>query len=230
MTKPSVFDKKYVEKDKMDDVEGLLEHFNLPPKFIAFVRHNVRVVQGVIAVIVVAVVVGSLYSSYRDDQIKESASALALALEKDGDAQLVALEDVAKNYEGRDAALWANIEIGHVYMAEEKYSQAMNMYTPVLSELKSSNALYPVVLFGIAQALEGDGQYAESFIKYDGLREFTGYKELAYLGMARSWEARDDMEKAILAYNDYLLNLEDKSSPSKTYVESKIIRLQAKQG
>lgn len=228
MTKPSVFDKRYVEKDKMDDVEGLLEHFNLPPKFIAFVRHNVRLVQLVIAVIVVAVVAGSLYSSYRDGQIKESASALALALEKDGPAQLTALEAVAANYKGRDAAMWANIEIGHAYMDSQDYAKAIEAYSPVLAQVDTTNALYPVVLFGIAEALEGNGQYAEAFAKYDAMREFTGYKELAYLGMARSWEARGDIEKAILTYNDFLLNLEDMNSPSKTYVESKIIRLQAK--
>lgn len=228
MTKPSVFDKRYVEKDKMDDVEGLLEHFNLPPKFITFVRHNVRIVQAVIAIIVLAVVAGSLYSSYRDKQITESASALAMALEKNGAEQRTALEGVIANYEGRDAAKWARIEIAHAYMTDKEYSKAADLYLSVLGETGESNALYPVILFGAAEALEGDSQYAESFMKYDGLREFTGYKELAFLGMARTWEARGDIEKAILTYNDFLLNLEDKNSPSKAYVESKIIRLQAK--
>lgn len=229
MTKPSVFNKKYVEKDKMDDVEGLLEHFNLPPKFIAFVRHNVRLVQLIILVIVAAVVFGSLYSSYRDKQATESASALAIALEKDGAVQYAALENVVVNYKGSDAARWAKIEMGHAYMAEKKYPKAIEAYSSVLTEISPSNALYPVLLFGTAQALEGDTQYVEAFNKYDVLRELVGYKELAYLGMARTWEARGNIEKAILTYNDFLLNLEDKNSPSKAYVESKIIRLQAKQ-
>ena len=80
MASDSAFNKRLTAETTLDKVEGLLEHFNLPPRTIRFIRANLRLIQFAIAVLVAAIVFWSLYSSYRDRQREEGASALSKAM------------------------------------------------------------------------------------------------------------------------------------------------------
>lgn len=227
MANQSVFEKKYVEKDKMSDVEGLLEHFNLPTGVIVFIRNNVRTIQVCVAGLVVAAVVYSFYGSYTENRMKESSAALGLAMEQKDAQQIQSLENVRDSFSGTSAATWSGVALGHAYMNDKDFVKAYDAYSASISGVNASNTLYPLLLVGQAEALEGQGKYAEAFASYDSLREVNGFSELAFLGMARSWEARGDNEKAILVYNDFLFSIGDQPSPSKSYVEAKIVRLQS---
>ena len=56
MASESAFNKRLTEETSMDQVEGLLEHLNLPPKAIDFIRKNQRMLQIALAVVVAVVV------------------------------------------------------------------------------------------------------------------------------------------------------------------------------
>ena len=80
MSSENAFNKRLAPETSMDQVEGLLEHFNLPPKVISFIRKNKRRIQGVVGLIIIMVVTWSLYGSYKEKLQEESATALSLAI------------------------------------------------------------------------------------------------------------------------------------------------------
>ena len=77
MAGESAFDKRHVEASTLSDVEGLLEHLNLPPAVIKYIRTNKKKIQIVATLSLVLIVALAVYDSYRNQRIEEAASALA---------------------------------------------------------------------------------------------------------------------------------------------------------
>ena len=223
----SAFEKKYVEHDKMSDVEGLLEHFNLPPKTIVFIRKNIRAIQIAIAALVLAVVAYSMYGSYRDNRIEEAASALSLALELPAEQQAAALQAVSADYSGTEAAIWATVELADNYVVNKKYDDAVKAYKVVAEKVSGSDPLRLLALFGEAQASEAAGQYDDARVVYTKLKAETGYKDLAFLGIARTYEVEEAIDKAIATLNEYLITMDENQPQAKAFIESKVIRLKS---
>jgi len=226
MSQQSVFEKKYVENDKMNDVEGVLEHFNLPPQFISFIRKHVRIIQISIAVIVVLVIAVVMFKTYQEKKVRDSSNALSLAIEESGENKINALNSVVSDYSGTDAALWATVELGHQYMKDQKFSKAQLEYSKVANDTAVEHPAHPLALFGQGQAYEALGNYDDAKIIYQGLKDIEGYRDIAFLGIARSYEAKEEFEAAIAIYNEYLLTREGASPQVKKYIEGKIARLQ----
>lgn len=231
MASESAFDKRLTAETNMDKVEGLLEHFNLPPKVIDFIRANQRMIQIGIAAIVIAVVFWSLYGSYRERINEEASTALSMALQADKATQAAALNAVVDKYDSTSSALWARIELGHLDMKNGSFSAASKKYESILPDVKASNPLYPLVLFSLAQSLEGDKRFQEASGQYDILKDIKGYERIAYTGMARLEEAQGNVEKAIVNLNNFLLYMGDDPSFSQDRMEinAKIARLKALQ-
>jgi predicted negative regulator of RcsB-dependent stress response len=231
MASESAFDKRLTDETNMDQVEGLLEHFNLPPKVINFIRVNKRLIQLGIAVVVIAVVFWSLYGSYRE-QIKEEAStALSMALQNDQNLKSEALRGVIDKYSSTSSALWARVELAHIDMKDGSFSDASKKYATILPDVKTSNPLYPLVLFSLAQSLEGDKRFQEAFSQYDILKDIQGYENLAYVGMGRLEEAQGNTDKAISIYNNFILSMGDDPSftQARSEINGKVARLKARQ-
>jgi predicted negative regulator of RcsB-dependent stress response len=231
MASESAFNKRLTEETKMDKVEGLLEHFNLPPKAIDFIRTNQRMIQIGIAAIVIAVVCWSLYGSYRARITEEASSALSIALQGEQDMQAEALRAVADKYGSTSSALWARVELAHLDMKKGSFGDASKKYEAILPDVKTSNPLYPLVLFSLGQSMEGDKRYPEAFAQYDLLKNIKGYENIAYVGMGRLEEAQGNTDKAISIYNNFILYMGDEPSFSQARAEinTKIARLKAKQ-
>lgn len=226
MVTEDAFNKRLSTESTMDKVEGLLEHFNLPPKVIDFIRANKRMIQAAIAIVIVAVVVWSLYGSYRDRITEEATSALSLAMEKkDGHAE--ALRVVIEKYGSTSSALWANVELAHLDMKQGAFSDASKKYAEIIPAVKITNPLYPLVVYGFAQSLEGDKQYQEASSQYDLLKEVKGYEYIAHIGLGRLEEVQGNIDKAIAIYNNFLLSVgEDMSfQQEKMTIDAKIGRL-----
>jgi predicted negative regulator of RcsB-dependent stress response len=231
MASESAFDKRLTDETNMDQVEGLLEHFNLPPKVINFIRVNKRMIQLGIAVVVIAVVFWSLYGSYRE-QIKEEAStALSMALQNDQNLKSEALRGVVDKYSSTSSALWARVELAHIDMKDGSFSDASKKYATILPDVKTSNPLYPLVIFSLAQSLEGDKRFQEAFSQYDILKDIQGYENLAYVGMGRLEEAQGNTDKAISIYNNFILSMGDDPSftQARSEINGKVARLKARQ-
>lgn len=229
MAEQSVFEKKFVEKDTMNDVEGILEGFNLPISWISWIRRNVTAIKIVIAILVVLTIAYSAYVSYSRNLLKNSTDALALALtESDIAKQNTALQNVISEYSSTDAATMAMSTVAHNELNSGNFDSAADNYQAIIDKVGDGNPIYALALFGKASAYEGLGKFDESFTTFESLQKISGYSDMAQLGMARSWEARSDFQKAIMVYNDYLLTAGDGTNSMKNFVESKIVRLEAK--
>jgi predicted negative regulator of RcsB-dependent stress response len=229
MATEDAFNKRLSSETTMDQVEGLLEHLNLPPKVIDFIRANQRMIQAAIAIVIVAVVVWSLYGSYRDRITEEASSALSLAMEeKDGQAE--ALRAVTEKYGSTASSLWASVELAHLDMKQGAFSDASKKYAGIISAVKVTNPLYPLVVYGLAQSLEGDKQYKEASSQYDLLKEIKGYEYIAHIGLGRLEEAQGNIDKAIAIYNNFLLSVGEETSfeQEKMTIDAKIGRLKTK--
>jgi predicted negative regulator of RcsB-dependent stress response len=229
MAGENAFDKKLGAETHMDKVEGLLEHLNLPPKAIDFIRNNQRLIQVGIAIIVIAVVFWSLYGSYREKIREEASSALSLALRSDQEAKPEALRAVADEYAGTSSAIWARVELAHIDMKNGMFNDASKKYQEVLADTKAANPIYPLVIFSLAQSIEKEQRYQEAINQYELLKSIKGFELIAYTSMARIEEAQGNMEKAIAIYNNFLLQIGDDPSFSqaKEEINAKIARLSA---
>ena len=231
MASESVFDKKLTAETNMDKVEGLLEHLNLPPKAIDFIRLHQRMIQITLAAVVVAVVCWSLYGSYRERITEEAATALSTALAADQAMQPDKLRAVAENYSSTSSALWARIELAHLDMNKGAFGDASKQYEQVLADLKASDPAYPLVLFGLAQSLEADKRLAEAAAQYDLLKSITGYELIGYAGMARLEQEQGNIDTAITILNNFLLFMGDDPvfAQAQQEITAKIARLKARQ-
>ena len=80
MAEPSAFDRENSKLQPLGPPPGLLDQFNLPPAFVAFVRRNRRPLS-IVAVFGLALALGiSGYSTYRDHRAGKAATALDAAL------------------------------------------------------------------------------------------------------------------------------------------------------
>lgn len=229
MSTDSAFNKRLTEETTMDQVEGLLEHFNLPPKTITFIRKNQRLIQVVIGLIIVAVVAWSLYGSYMEKQREEAATALSMALEEESDARATALREVMTTYGKTSSALWAEVELAHLDMKNKRFSEAAVKYNALNQKIDEGNPLKPLVVFGLGQAYEAENKYTEAATQYNLLKDVKGYEPIAYIGLGRLEEAQGNTEKAIAVLNNFVLTAGDDPSfaQSRNEIEAKIARLKA---
>ena len=230
MASESAFNKRLTEETSMDQVEGLLEHLNLPPKAIDFIRKNQRMLQIALAVVVAVVVSLSLYNSYRKGVIEDAASALSSALQNDGEERALSLSQITEEYGNTTSAQWAKIELAHLDMKDGEYAAAAEKYIAELNSLKEDDPLYALLLFGAGQALEAEKKYSLAEDQYDRLKELKGYEHLGYGGLARIQEIQGNLEKANLLYNNYLLKIGDdpSSGQARSDIEARIARNKAK--
>ncbi len=231
MASESAYNKRLTAETNMDKVEGLLDHLNLPPKAIDFIRVHQRMIRIGIAVVVIAVVFWSLYGSYREQISEKASTALSMALQNDQATRAVALQAIVDKYGSTSSALWARVELAHHDMKNGSFDDAAKMYAALLPDVKSSNPLYPLVLFGLAQSMESEKRFKEASGKYDLLKNIKGYERIAYICMGRVEEAQGNIAKAIAIYNDFLLFMGDDPSFSqdRTEMKAKVARLKALQ-
>lgn len=227
MASESVFEKKLTAETNMDKVEGLLEHFNLPPKVIDFIRINQRLIQIGLAILVIVVVFWSLYGSYREKMREEASSALSLALQGEQDKQAEALQAVITDYSSTSSALWASVELAHLDMKNGAFPEASKKYQQILNKVNKSNPLYPLLVTSLAQSLEAEKNFDGAYKQFDLLKDIKGFEQIGYAGMGRLEEAQGNNDKAIAIYNNYLLSMADDPSfgQIQAVINSKIARL-----
>ncbi len=229
MAKEDIFDKEWVDERDKNNLEGLLEQLNLPPAVVKFVRDNKRLVQVVLAALIVAVVAWSLYGAYRDNRIEKSSEALAAAQMLEGQQMLDKLAEVENEFSGTDSALWARINGAQELMKIAKMDEANQKFKAVRDDLGKSSILRPLVSVGIAQSAEATGNYQEAVEEYQKLIEVEGYQDIGYLGTARVHELQGDIDKALELYESYLASIDPAAALQRVMVEEKIARIKAVQ-
>jgi len=229
MSNENVFEKKHGEDKLLNDVSGVLDHLNLPPAFVEFVRKNMRTVQIVLALVVVLTVFFSFYGSYREKKIDRGTQDLANAVNLTGDEKVAALENVKKEYSGDGAAVWAEVELAHEALLKKEYAKAAELYIAISNDAGKSSPLYLLAIYGAAQAEEGADNLSGALTHYEMLKNQAGYESVGFAGVARIQQRNKEYDKALATYQLYLGELADypSSYPEKILVEEKIAKLKA---
>ncbi|MBU0663223.1 MAG: tetratricopeptide repeat protein [Proteobacteria bacterium] len=229
MAEQSAFDKQQIQESSHSDSSGLLEHLNLPPVVIRFVKKNKKNLQ--IGIIVVAVVVISLtlYSSYRSNRIQKASAALAVAMQAAVPERHKVLVAVATDYSGTPSAHWAKAELAHELMKDGKFKEAAEQYGAVRKKINASNPLFALLTFGLAQANEAAGAFDAATLEYKAMQKIEGYEGEGFNGLARIYEAQGNMKQALAVYEEYLSTFtgQNQNDPAKIAVDEKIARLKA---
>lgn len=229
MAKENIFDKEWVDERDKNNLEGLLEQFNLPPRAISFVRKNKRLVQIAIGILILAVVSWSFYNSYQKNRVEEANSALSAALNKETEQRLNALAGVEKDFSGTDAALWAEIKSAQELATSGKIAEANKIYQELLAAVSAKALLKSLLIIGAAQTNEALGQYPAALSGYQELKGIDGYQEIGFSGLARIYEIQGESDKALDAYKQHLAFLESKGTVGQTaLIEERMTRLKAK--
>jgi len=228
MAKDDVFVKPYVDERDKNNLEALLEQLNLPPTFIAFVKRHKRAIQVITAAIVVVVVAGSWYGSYRQNRVEQASAALAVAVELEGQELIGALTDVEDAYSGTDAALWASIGRAQELARSGDVEGARQTYLEVREEIGDSSPLSPLLTYGIALTSEVLADFDRARSAYETLKTTDGFSEIGYLGLGRVYEISGQGERAVQIYEEYLASTSGQGGRGQRgLVEEKIASIKA---
>jgi predicted negative regulator of RcsB-dependent stress response len=227
MSEQSAFNQNQVAENAYVEPRGVLDQLNLPSGVVRFIRNNKRILQITGAVVVVVVVTGSLYQSYRTNRLEDGASSLSISMDAEGENKIKALEQVAADFSGTPSALWATVELGHLAMKDKLYTKAGQYYLQVREKISASNPMYGLLTFGIAQAEEAEKNYGKASASYSALKEIDGYNDEGFMGMARVLEAEGKNQEALAIYQEYLGSFigEEQNQRMTRMIQEKITRL-----
>jgi predicted negative regulator of RcsB-dependent stress response len=231
MAGQSAFDSHQVQQSSHSEGSGLLEHLNLPPVVIRYIKKNKRNLQiGVVAVLAV-VTCTILYDSYQSNRIQKASAALAVAMQAAEPERHEALIGVAADFSGTPSEYWANAELAHEQMKAGKFKEAAEQYGAVRKKISGSDPLFALLTFGLAQANEAAGTFDAAIIEYKALQKIEGYEREGVTGLARIYESQGELKQALNVYEEYQATFTGKSQddPAKAELEEKIARLKAMQ-
>lgn len=229
MAGQSAFDKQRLQEISPHGESGLLEHLNLPPAVIRFVKKHKKNLQNG-AIIAGVVVIGlTMYSSYRTNRIEKASAALAVAMQATGAERQQKLTSVAADFSGTPSALWADAELGHGLVKDGKYREAAAIYGAVRKKINASDPLFALLTYSLAQANEAGGDGEAAALEYKALQKIAGYEGEGFSGLARIYESQGKGQEALAVYEEYLATFtgQDQNNPARVALDEKIARLKA---
>ena len=229
MADENPFNKLHIEQNEKGNLVGLLEQINLPPKAIKFIRENLKAISVVLILVVIVILSWSAYIEYHQKRVNTSSSALTNALKEPVAARPAALKKVATDFPGTSSARWAEVELAHMDMQKGDFKNAAENYADIRKSIKSTDPLFGLASFGIAQAEEAGKDYDRAFNEYAALSKIEGYQPVGLLGMARIYEIKGEKEKALSVYEQYMGTFisDNRNDPEKAFIAEKIGRLKA---
>ncbi len=227
MAGQSAFDKQQIPEISHNSGAGLLEHLNLPPVVIRFVKKNQKNLQIGAVVAGVVIIALTIYSSYRANRMEKASAALATAMQAVEADKYKALTAVAADFSGTPPALWAIVEVAHGLMKTGNYKEAVVQYESVRKKISTSDPLFSLLSFALAQANEGAGALDAAKVDYKILQKTEGYQGEGFNGLARIHESQGKHTEALALYEEYLATFtgQNQNDPEKIAVEEKIARL-----
>jgi len=230
MTEPASLDPNNPKLQPLGPPEGLLEHLNLPPKAIKFLRRYQRQLWiCIITVIVVSLAVAG-FNAYQERQAQQAASALDAAILAATDNK-AKLKQVIADFASTESALWARVELASLAEEEGEATLAIKELESIQSELGAGSSLRPLLLSKLAVLYENDKQLEKALKLYTELSEWETFASEAYRSLGRVNEQLGNKEQAIAMYNKYLQSesgqqRSGQANPVRGMVQSRLNQLQ----
>lgn len=229
MSQSDVFNKKH-EDALAQDKRAILEEMNLPPVLVTFIRKNSTNIKIVIAVLFIGLLAWEGFAKYTSVQREKSSTMLYDAISAEDTAvQAEQLKELADKFSSTGSAVWAQVELGHLALKEEKYQEAAGFYMAALDDLSLSNPLYPLVQFSLAQAYENLADTVKAKQAFKSLVDIPGFASEGHLGLGRIAEGEGDWKQALSQYQEYVDLPDVGPGPTKDWVEGRISQLKGAQ-
>lgn len=203
MAEQRAFDPKTIELQPNSQFISMLEQFNLPPAFIAYVRRNQRAMLGGLIVVLVLILAVASMATYRQYRAAKAASALDVAqIAKEDKRRL--LEAVIDTYASTASGQWARVELALLDEQEGKPADAISRLEAIRAELSEQSSLWPLVTNKLAVLQEKQKQWDGALSLYRQLAGHENFAADAHLAMGRVNEAKGDVAAARTDYGRYL--------------------------
>ncbi|GAB4343731.1 MAG: hypothetical protein Kow0089_19690 [Desulfobulbaceae bacterium] len=232
MSRQNPFDLQNIQESTLDKPPGLLEQLNLPPDVIRFIRRNQRTIWIVTGCVALVVVVAALYNQYSDYRERKGASALSVALKtEESSEKKKMLAEVADEFGGSSAGLWARIELAGIAAGEGKTGDAIRQYEEVRNDVSPRNPVVPLLLNALGVLYEKDGDLDKAVAAFTELHSYPGFEVDASIALGRLYEEKGDRAKALEYYRKALGEEnaaagDQPGNPDREIIEARISRLQ----
>lgn len=216
MSEQSALNRQEVEDSAYARPDGLLEHLNLPPKAIRFIRRKQGAIWAVTIMAVAVVVVVSLYGSYRTYRVNKAASALSSAMAAEEGQRRQLLAAVASEYKRTPAWRWGLIEEAHLAVTQGEVDAAIALFERAEEKTGRKDPLLPLLLHGLAAAKEQKGDLEEALTTLGRLVEIDGFSAPALVAMSRIHERLENPDEAVRLYKVYMARQKEDHPGSST--------------
>jgi predicted negative regulator of RcsB-dependent stress response len=231
MSQQNPFDLKNIRESSAPPQEGLLEHLNLPPAVISFIRDNQRTIWIVVIAVAVTVTAVSLYGSYRSYRENQASSALAQAMQAEEAQKKEMLADVVEEYGSTPAGMWGRIELAHMAAAGGDLDGAIAGLSEIRDSVSRDNPVTPLLVYNLGLLHEKKEAPEQARNYYNELLAFEGFDAIAYKSMGRAYEQQGDRDQALVMYRKYIETLDNRAGeglndPDRTLIEARINNLE----
>ncbi len=172
---------------------------------VRFCKNHKKGVLTALAILVLAAVVGSVYTAHVKKVTEESwagyYTAQVTLLSGDQAKSFAVIDEVAQNYKGTDAAEYALLLKGDTLYAQDNFAQAADVYAQLLSA--SNNTVRTVAALSFAATKQAVKEY---HVAAEGMNDFIKNNPTsfalpqAYFTLAISQELADNKNEALNAY------------------------------
>lgn len=231
MSERSAFDRQNIEESAVTPEPGLLEQFNLPPDVVTFLRKNQRIIWFIVGSIFLTIVAVALYNQYTEHKEEKAASALATAMQEEGDKKSESLAKVVAEYGSTSSGMWGRIELAHIAAKEGDLAKAIQEFNWMKSEVSKDDPLMPLVLYALGVYHEKNNEPDKAVNAFNELSIFKGFEASSYEAMGRIHEMQGDKAKALDMYRKSLEpGMEGESTlaanPNREIIQAKINSLE----
>jgi len=203
MTEPAAFDPNNLKMQPLGPPEGLLDQFNLPPKLIAFIRRNQRLLWIMFVTVVLVSFGVAGFNAYRDYREQKAASAFDAAVLAPANNKAL-LEKVVADYATTDSALWAKIELAQQAERTGDATTAISNLESINGGVGHTSPLKPLLLGKLAAMYENANQLDKALRLYTELSAWESFAAEAYRGLGRVNEQLGKKTDAVAMYGKYL--------------------------
>ncbi len=186
--------------------EGLRDELlgSLPPWARDFLEKHVREIISIVLITVLGVALWSGYSAYSRKQQASAAAALGQAMRlQDGQKKIKALEQVIKENSNSHAGKQAQLLLASELRKSGSLDKAKATFKTAASKL--DGPLRTSATMGVGYVSEELKNLEEASAAFkDAAQKKDGFEAVAYLDLGRVESARNNIQAAIDAYNQYL--------------------------
>lgn len=203
MAEQTTLDRDAIKLQPLPPPMGLLEHFNLPPKAVAFIRRNQQTIWTIVTLGAILALALSGYSTYREYQEARANAALDAALIAKEDNRPL-LEAVVQDYGTNAAALWAKVALVRLDEKEGQGAKAISRLEQINAGLVATDPLKPLVINKLAGLYALEQQLDRALALYTELSANEWFAAEACRALGRLHEQAGRKDEAAAMYARYL--------------------------